>query len=152
MVHQWIYISMGRKLAAFLGRLDGPFGFRHWRSDGNTYQVTYCRDKAGAAWFQSSASHDSSDELYTAHTSVIYDGCFCYGRLLFCDACSAEVLWTMGAAGPYWSIRIYCLGVYASNSWPSEYTCRNWLVETIGRTQPPPPFFYYILQEDEEEE
>jgi hypothetical protein len=48
------------------------------------------------------------------------------------------------------------LGVSAGNSWLSEYPCRNWLVETIGRTQPPPPpppppFFYYILQEDEEE-
>lgn len=140
MVDQWIYSSMGRKFAAFLGRLDGAFGFRHWSSHGNTYQVAYCRNKIGAAWFQSGASHDSPDEFYTAHTSVIYDGCLCHNRVFICDAGSAEVLWNMGTARSNWSVRIYCLGVYAGNSWLSEYPCRNWLVETIGRT---PPSFYY---------
>ena len=37
--------------------------------------------------------------------------------LLISNARSAEVLWTMGATCTYWSIRIYCLGVYASSIW-----------------------------------
>src|ERR671922_1664215 len=134
MVDQWIYFTMGRIFAALLGRLDGAFGFRHWRSNGNTYQAANCRDKAGAARFQSSASYDSSDKLCTAHTAVIHDGYFCHDRLFISDACSAEVLWTMGTARTYRSFRIYCLGVPTSNIWISEYPCRNWLVETIGKT------------------
>ena len=35
MVDQCIYRRMERKLPAFLGRLDGPFGFRHWSNNGN---------------------------------------------------------------------------------------------------------------------
>src|SRR5919108_618578 len=85
MVDQWIYFTMGRIFAALLGRLDGAFGFRHWRSNGNTYQAANCRDKAGAARFQSSASYDSSDKLCTAHTAVIHDGYFCHDRLLISD-------------------------------------------------------------------
>lgn len=136
MVDEWIYFSMGRIFATLFGRRDGPCGFRHWSSNGNTYQVAYCRNKAGAAWFQPSASDDSSDKFHTAHTSVIYYGCLCHNRLFISDACSAEILWTMGTAGSYWSIRIYCLGVSAGNKWLSEYPCRNWLVKTIGGTQP----------------
>jgi hypothetical protein len=33
------------------------------------------------------------------------------------------------------------LGVYAGNIWLSEYPCRNWLGEAIGRTLH--PLFYY---------
>jgi hypothetical protein len=140
MVDQCIYRRMERKLPAFLGRLDGPFRFRHWSNNGNTYQIAYCRNKIGAAWFQSSASHDSPDKFCTTYTSVIYDGCLCHNRLFISDACSAEVLRNMGTARSNWSVRIYCLGIYAGSSWLSEYPCRNWLVETIGRTTTPPSF------------
>src|SRR5919112_128328 len=133
---------MERKFDALFGRLDGAFGFRHWRSNGNTYQVAYCRNKAGAAWFQSSTSHDSFDKFCTAHTSVIYDGCFCHNRLFISNACSAKVLWTMGTAGPNWSFCIYCLGVSARNSWLRKYPCRNWLGETIGRS---PLTIFFLL-------
>src|SRR5215210_7982764 len=127
---------MERKFDALLGRLDGSFGLGHWSSNGNTYQVACCRNKVGASWFQSSASDDSSYKFCTPHASVIYDGCFRHNRLFISDACSAEVLWTMGTASPYWSIRIYCLGVSAGNSWLWEYPCRNWLGEAIGKTPP----------------
>jgi hypothetical protein len=35
------------------------------------------------------------------------------------------------------------LDIYAGSIWLSEYTCRNWLVEAIGRTQPLPFFIIF---------
>ena len=131
MIYSWVDEN-----SPFLGRLMALV--QALSSNGNTYQVAYCRNKIGAAWFQPSASDDSSDEFHTTHTSVIYDGCLCHNRLFISDACSAEILWTMGTARSYWSIRIYCLGVYAGGSW-----LRISLQELAGRghrQNHPPPF------------